>query len=148
MDLIYRQANPDDYKQIIELIREFAEYEQRPDRMVNSEKRMREEKDFFNAIVVETRDRSMVAYLSYFICYYTWIGKSFYIDDFYVRPEFRGKGIGTTLFNKAVGMAQENRCHKMRWQVSKWNEKAMAFYHNMGALIEDIELDCDLMVDQ
>jgi len=147
MRLTYRKAVPNDFKQIIERISEFAEYEKRPDRMLNSEKRMIQEQDFFHGIVVETSDKEIVAYLAYFICYYTWVGKSFYIDDFYVKPEFRGKGIGKTLFNKAVEMAKENKCHKMRWQVSKWNDKAITFYRKMGAFIEDIELDCDLMLE-
>jgi len=148
MEFIYREANPDDFKQIIKLVTEFAEYERRLDRMLNSEHRMLDEQEFFNGIVVEIPEKKIVAYLAYFICYFTWIGKSFYIDDFYVKPEFRGQGIGKTLFDKAVEIAKESKCHKMRWQVSKWNNKAIEFYKNIGAEIEDIELDCDLILDR
>lgn len=68
------------------------------------------------------------------------------MDDLYIRPEYRSFGFGTFLINKVISFAKENKCNKMRWQVSNWNGKAIEFYKKMGADIDDVEMNCDLIL--
>jgi GNAT superfamily N-acetyltransferase len=147
MDIKIRSAEEADFIQILDLFKEFAVFENHPDRMINSLDRMIREKDFINCLVAETSDKRIVGYATYFFTYYTWIGKCIYMDDLYVKQEFRTKGIGTRLINSVIEFAKSSQCHKLRWQVSKWNKPAIGFYQSMGATIDDIERNCDLILD-
>jgi GNAT superfamily N-acetyltransferase len=69
------------------------------------------------------------------------------MDDLYVRPEYRGKGIGTHLVQKIISLAKASACHKLRWQVSNWNTTAIDFYKSLGASIDPVEQNCDLALD-
>ena len=147
MNISIRKAIETDFEQINILFREFAEFEKLPKKMVNSAERMRAEKDLFNCIVAETPDNEIVGYAVCFFCYFTWTGKSLYMDDLYVKPDYRGCGIGRLLINQVIRYAKETDCHKLRWQVSNWNKPAMDFYRKLGAEISDVEQNCDLMLD-
>lgn len=147
MEITIRDANETDYPQIIDLFKDFATFEKLPEKMVNSVERMMKEKDFFNCFVAVTSDDRIIGYATYFFCYYTWIGKSLYMDDLYVTPEYRANGIGTKLIDRVIGFAKTSQCHKLRWQVSGWNKSAIEFYKNIGAIIDNVELNCDLMLD-
>jgi len=118
-----------------------------PEQMTNSVERMSKEKDFFHCFVAETKDKKIIGYATYFFCYYTWIGKSLYMDDLYVKPEYRANGIGTKLINKVIQFAKDSECNKLRWQVSDWNKPAIDFYTHIGAKIDSNEHNCDLIFD-
>lgn len=105
------------------------------------------EKDQFHCLVAETPKKGIAGYVTYFFCYFTWIGKSMYMDDLYVKPEFRGCGIGTKLIHRIIKYAKDSHCHKIRWQVSGWNEKSIAFYKKLGAAVNNVEHNCDLLLD-
>ncbi len=146
-EISIRSANETDFVQLDALFSEFAAFERRADKMLNSVERMKAEKDFFHCFVAETGDEKIVGYVTYFYAYYTWTGKSLYMDDLYVTPAFRGKGLGTRLIHQVIDLAKQSACHKLRWQVSNWNKPAIAFYKSLGASIDDFELDCDLILD-
>lgn len=143
-----RRAIESDFEQIHTLFIEFAEFEKLPEKMVNTVERMKAEKDFFNCWVVEAPNNQIVGYATCFFCYYTWTGKALYMDDLYVKPEFRGSGIGTQLIHQIIQYAKETACHKLRWQVSDWNIPAIDFYKKLGANIDGTEQNCDLMLDE
>jgi ribosomal protein S18 acetylase RimI-like enzyme len=147
MEVTIRKAEEYDFNQIIDLFKEFAAFETLPDKMVNTVERMKAEKDLFNCYVAETKDKILIGYVTHFFCYYTWIGKSLYMDDLYVKPDFRGKGIGTSLIKKVIEYAKLTNCHKLRWQVSKWNTPAIDFYKSLGAEIDSTEQNCDLLLN-
>jgi GNAT superfamily N-acetyltransferase len=147
MKITIRSSVESDFPQIVELFKEFATFENLPEKMVNSIDRMIREKDFFNCFVAETSDQEIVGYVTWFFCYYTWIGKSLYMDDLYVKPEYRATGIGTRLIKKVIGFAKSSQCHKLRWQVSGWNTPAIDFYKKLGATIDHVEQNCDLILD-
>lgn len=67
-----------------------------------------------------------------------------YMDDLYVKQDFRGLGVGTMLIEKVISYAKETKCNKLRWQVSNWNKPAIDFYKKMGAEIDNVEQNCDL----
>lgn len=147
MDIKIRIAEESDFCQIVELFKEFAIFEKMPEKMVNSVDRLIAEKEFFNCYVAETNDKKIVGYATHFFSYYTWIGKSLNMDDLYVKPGYRGKGLGTLLINKVIEYAKETKCHKLRWQVSSWNKPAIDFYKSLGAEIDNTEQNCDLVLN-
>jgi len=115
--------------------------------MFNELARMQAEKDHFKGFAAVLPDGQIIGYATYTFVYYTWIGKSIYMDDLYVKPEFRGTGLGKQLINSVIDFAKENDCHKVKWQVSHWNVKAKEFYRGLGAEISDNEQSCELKLD-
>jgi len=148
MEITIRNAVELDFPQIVELIRELAIFEKTPQKMTNNVEKMTKEKEFFNSFVAETTDKKIVGYTTYIHCYFTWVGKSLYMDDLYVKPEFRGKGIGTKLLQQVIVYAKSSQCHKIRWQVSSWNTPAMDLYRKLGASIDGVEQNCELILDE
>lgn len=144
MEVKIRVAEEKDFPRIFELIQELAVFEKQTDQLLNSAERMLAEKEYFNCYVAETDDLKIIGYATYIFSYYTWVGKSLYMDDLYVLPEYRGKGIGTLLIRKVIDYARETKCHRLRWQVSSWNAKAIVFYKSLGAVINETEQNCDI----
>jgi GNAT superfamily N-acetyltransferase len=69
----------------------------------------------------------------YFFNYSTWLGKpGLYLEDLFVRPSFRSKGIGKALLARLAQIAIEKNCYGMRWQVLDWNQPAIDFYDSLG----------------
>jgi diamine N-acetyltransferase len=145
MDIIIEKAQKSDFKLIHSLIHEFSDFQNASYRVSVTVDLMMEQQDFFNCYVARDPLREIIGYTSYSIIYYSWVGKSLYLDDLYVRPSFRGKGIGKKLMNKVFEIAKKEKCNRVRWQVSKWNSKAIEFYKKIGARIDDTELNCDLI---
>jgi len=140
-----RPATTDDFANILTLIKEFATFQKTPDRVTNTVKLMKEEQEIFNCLVAEV-DGEIVAFATFFFCYYSWSGKSMYLDDLYVKEDYRGQSIGKDLLLQIIEKAKANNCKKVRWQVSNWNQKAIDFYKDFGADIGDIEINCDLIL--
>ena len=145
MEYLIRPIEPRDYPKIIELFKEFALFEKLPEKMTNSVSQIENDKELFNCFIAETND-TIIGYTTYFYAYYSWIGKSLYLDDLYVTQKHRNKGLGKKLLNIVINIAKENNCKKVRWQVSSWNKNAQNFYKNIGAEIDNIELNCDLIL--
>jgi len=145
MDIHIRKIEEMDYESLILLFREFALFEKLPDKMTNSLEQMLEEKDHLSGFVAVNTQNEIIGYVTYFFAYYTWTGKSLYMDDLYVRPEFRAKNVGTKLINRVIAFAKTENCRKLRWQVSEWNQPAIEFYKSMGADIDSVESNCDLI---
>lgn len=145
MNIHIREIKESDYEALILLFREFALFEKLPDKMTNSLEQMLVEKDHLSGFVAVNEQNVITGYVTYFFAYYTWTGKSLYMDDLYVRPEFRGKNIGTKLINRVIALAKTENCRKLRWQVSEWNQSAIDFYKCLGANIDSVESNCDLV---
>jgi GNAT superfamily N-acetyltransferase len=148
MNFTIRAINTDDYPELISLFTEFAAFEKLPEKMTNSVDKMIAEQEYINGFVAINDFGEIVGYVTYFYAYYTWIGKSLYMDDLYVKAEFRGHGIGTKLINEVIKYAKTTNCHKVRWQVSEWNKPAIDFYKSLGASINSVESNCDLLVSR
>lgn len=146
MDTYIESIDESHYAELIGLIKEFSVFEKQSDKMTNSVTKMLKEKDFIHGFVVKDECNKIAGYVTYFVAYYTWVGKSLYMDDLYVRPGYRGKGLGTALIQKVIASAKEQDCYKVRWQVSKWNQPAIDFYNSLGAVIEGMEDNCDLFL--
>lgn len=146
MNITIREIKADDFTGLIKLFTEFATFEKTPEKMTNTVDRMTVEQEFFNGFVALNDSEEIVGYVTHFFAYYTWIGKSLYMDDLYVKEEFRGHGIGTELINKVIEYAKTTNCQKVKWQVSEWNKPAIEFYKSLGASIDSVESNCDLLL--
>ena len=137
-----REGNEGDFPEIMQMIKELAEFERAPDSVRNSVLQMEKEKDSFRSFVAH-EDGRIVGYAIYYLAYYTWVGKSLYLDDIYVKPQFRSKKVGTMLFRKVFEVARKEGCKRVRWQVLDWNSNAIGFYKKQGASISKEWLNCD-----
>jgi GNAT superfamily N-acetyltransferase len=145
MTVTIRKIDERDFLVLISLFKEFALFEKLPEKMTNSVEQMLREKEYLTGFVAVNDVDEIVGYATYFFGYYTWIGKSLYMDDLYVRPNFRGAGVGTKLINEVITFAKAENCKKLRWQVSEWNQPAIDFYKSLGANVDAVESNCDLV---
>ena len=134
-----------DFQELISLFREFAAFQQSSDKMINSHESMLRDKDHIKGFVARDENNNIAGYVTMFYAYYTWVGKSLYMDDLYVCKKHRGKGIGSALINKVISVAREDKCNRLRWQVSNWNHPAIKFYESLGAKIDSAEMNCDII---
>lgn len=142
MNVHIRKGTSDDYPALLGLIKELAEFEKCPDGVTNSVEKMVAEQHLFDFFVAEVEDK-VVGMAIFFYAYYTWVGKSLYLDDLYVQPDFRGQGIGTKLLIEVFRLAQTEGCGRLRWQVLDWNTEAIDFYKKCGADISSEWYNCD-----
>jgi GNAT superfamily N-acetyltransferase len=145
MTVTIRKIDERDFLVLISLFKEFALFEKLPEKMTNSVEQMLREKEYLTGFVAVNDADEILGYATYFFGYYTWIGKSLYMDDLYVRPDFRGAGVGTKLIKEVIAFAKAENCKKLRWQVSEWNQPAIDFYKSLGANVDAVESNCDLV---
>ena len=143
MEFTIRSAAEEDFPAILSLIKELAEYERAPGKVTNSVEQMKEEKELFRCFVAETVDGDIVGMALYFLAYFTWVGKSLYLEDIYVKEPFRQHRIGSALLRKVFEVARAERCRRVRWQVLNWNEPAIAFYRKCGADLDGEWINCN-----
>ena len=148
MEITIRPANEMDFPEIFSLITEFSVFQGTPEKVSITVDQMQENKELFNCLVAETKDKHIIGFASFFFAYYSWSGKALYLDDLYVKESFRKQAIGKMLFDAVLVYAKNNNCNKMRWLVSKWNTNAIGFYKSIGANIDETELTCDLTLNE
>ncbi len=142
-----RKATEADYPAILSLIQELALFEKAPEKVTNTVEQMRQEKDLFGCFVAEEEHGEILGMALYFFAYYTWVGKSLYLDDIFVKEPYRKHKIGTALMEKIFEVAREEHCKRVRWQVLNWNQPAIAMYQKAGAEIDDEWLNCSFDAD-
>jgi GNAT superfamily N-acetyltransferase len=135
--LSLRAAGPDDVPVIRRFIRELAAYEREPDAAVVTEDDLRRdgfgERPYFYTVLA-CWNQEPVGFALYFFNYSTWQGRAgLYIEDLFVQPAHRRRGIGHALLRHLAQVARERRCGRMVWQVLDWNEPALRFYESLGA---------------
>lgn len=135
--LTLRPAGPADVPLIRSLIRELAEYEREPEAAVATEADLL--RDGFGPApryfcLLALWDGAPAGFAFYFHNYSTWQGRwGLYLEDLFVRPAFRGRGIGKALFVALARLAVAQGCGRFQWQVLDWNESAIGFYEKLGA---------------
>lgn len=140
-----KNIEENDFEELVALFLEFATFQNQPEKMKNSVEKMISEKDFFHGFTARDEDDRIIGYATFFFAYYTWVGKSLYMDDLYIKEQYRGKGIGTLLINTVIKHAEKEKCDRLRWQVSEWNKPAISFYKSLGAKIDETEKNCDII---
>jgi GNAT superfamily N-acetyltransferase len=150
--LSIRSATCDDVPVLKTMIEEFARFERLPAN-VSEENLARDgfgENPKFRVLIAEWKGR-IAGYAFFFEFYSTFESRhGLYLEDIYVRPEFRGKSIGKEFFSRLTKLAQEENCYAMRWQVLDWNQPAIEFYEKFGATFLDtwktVQLDAEQFV--
>lgn len=132
-----RPATREDVTLILEFIRLLAEYEREPQAAVATAADLL--RDGFDTaqpkfrVVIADWDGKPAGFAFFFFNYSTWMGKpGLYLEDLFVKPEFRGKGIGKALMQHLAQIAVDENCYGMRWQVLDWNTPAIEFYESFG----------------
>jgi GNAT superfamily N-acetyltransferase len=132
-----RNATRGDVPLLLELIRELAEYEQLAGEAVASADDLREAlfgPDRVAYAVIATSGDEVAGFALYFFNFSTFVGRpGLYLEDLFVRPAFRQRGIGRGLLAHLARIAVDRRCGRMEWSVLDWNEMALAVYRAIGA---------------
>jgi GNAT superfamily N-acetyltransferase len=137
--LSIRPATAKDAGLIVQFVRDLAEYERDPKAAVATEQDFI--RDGFGAdpkfkVVFAEWNGEPAGFALFFYNYSTWQGRpGLYLEDLFVKPEFRGKGIGKALLLHLAKIAVENNCGRYQWQVLDWNTPALEFYKSLGAEI-------------
>jgi GNAT superfamily N-acetyltransferase len=137
MSTVIRRASAEDAGQILEFIRALAAFERAPDAVEATEEGLIRDgfgpHPFFKCLIADY-DGQPAGFALYFFNYSTWVGRpGIYLEDLFVLPEFRRKGIGRALLKQVAAIAVENGCQRLQWEVLDWNTPAIDFYRELGA---------------
>ena len=132
-----RDAMPDDVPDVLRLVRGLAEYERLLDRFTATEADLHRllfgPRGFVRAALAEADGRAIGMVLWYHTAG-TFTGKlGVYVEDVFVEPDYRGKGIGLALFRHVAQAALAEDCTSIEWRVLTWNQPSIDFYHKLGA---------------
>ena len=137
METTIRKATPADVGQILAFIRALAAFERAPEQVTATEEDLL--RDGFGPLpiywcLIAEQDGRPAGFAFYFYNYSTWKGRpGIYLEDIFVYPEFRGRGIGKALLKEVAADALGRGCRRMQWEVLDWNTPAIDFYRAMGA---------------
>jgi|SRR5215469_9123942 GNAT superfamily N-acetyltransferase len=131
-------ATESDLRVILDFIQELAQYEKLANEVTATEARLRETlfgaKPAAEVLLAHWQDEC-AGFAVFFTNYSTFLAQpGLYLEDLYVRPHLRGKGIGLALLRELAGIATERRCGRLEWAVLDWNQPAIGFYKKLGAV--------------
>lgn len=132
-----RVAEESDIPEILQMIKELAEYEKLLHKVKTTEQHLKEVAfgaNKFVEILIAEYENKICGQTIFFKNFSTFVGRpGYYIEDLYVKPEYRGKGIGKVLLDAVTKKAKENDFGRVEWVVLDWNVSAIEFYKNRGA---------------
>jgi GNAT superfamily N-acetyltransferase len=134
-------AQEADVPVILRMINALAEYEQLTHEVTATEDDLRQ--SLFGPrpageVVLAYAGQAPVGFALFFHNFSTFVGRQgLYLEDLFVVPEWRGKGVGKRLLAHVAAIAESRNCGRMEWAVLDWNESAIAFYRRMGAHVLD-----------
>lgn len=137
MTTTIRDAEPGDIPTIMHFVRELAAYERASDKVVATEALLTDalfgDQPAAYAVIADV-DGAPAGMALYFFNFSTWTGwRGLYLEDLYVTPEARGRGVGGALLQHLAGIAVDRGCTRFEWAVLDWNENAIRFYLSKGA---------------
>jgi GNAT superfamily N-acetyltransferase len=140
MQTVIRAATATDVPLILTFVRALAEYERAPHAVVATEEDLLRDgfgpNPYYSCLIAEHGGQP-AGFAFYFFDYSTWIGRpGIYLEDIFVLPESRGRGIGKALLQRVAAIAMEKGCARLKWAVLDWNTPAIDFYEAMGAEIQ------------
>ena len=130
-------ATPDDVPAILAMIRELAEYEKLLDRVTATEEML--DRSLFGPrpyaeVLMGRLDGNTVGYALFFHSFSTFLARpGIYLEDVYVRPAARGRGVGKALLRAVARVARDRDCGRIEWSVLDWNKPSIDFYLSLGA---------------
>jgi GNAT superfamily N-acetyltransferase len=138
--MVIRHGKKDDLPQVLDLIKELAEYERALHEVTNTVARLEADgfgpQPLYGLFVADSRPRIVGLSLFYWR-YSTWKGKRLYLEDIVVTQTERGKGIGKKLFERTLQHALQENCTGMMWQALHWNEPALRFYRQYNCRFDN-----------
>jgi GNAT superfamily N-acetyltransferase len=138
MDIRITEATAADVPLILELIRGLADYERLSDQVTATEDKLRD--TLFGPrpgadVLLAYAGDVCAGFALFFPNYSTFLAKpGIFLEDLYVKPEWRGKGIGKALLCRVAQIARERGCGRFEWEVLDWNEPSIGFYKSLGAV--------------
>ncbi len=135
---VIRSAVPSDVGGLVGLIRDLAEYERAPHEVAIDETMLTDAlfapaPTVFASVVDEAGE--LLGMAIWYLTFSTWTGTNgIHLEDLYVRPEARGRGLGRQLLEWLAAIADANGYARIEWSVLTWNEPALGFYRSLGAV--------------
>ena len=131
-----RKAKREDIKLIYGFIKELAKYEKMSDEVIATEETLSYwlfEKKIGETLFIMV-DGKEVGFALYFFNFSTFVGRAgLYLEDLFIRKEYRGRGYGTRVFKELAKIALINNCKRFEWCCLNWNSPSIAFYKSLGA---------------
>jgi GNAT superfamily N-acetyltransferase len=151
-ELLLRFATPDDASGIFRLVSELANYEKLGHEVISSAddfRRVLEDPKSKVEVLLAFWSGEMVAFALFFENFSTFLGKpGLYLEDLFVQPEFRAKGVGTALMTRLIEISTERKYGRVEWTVLDWNETAIQFYtEKIGAKLMSSWRICRLVIE-
>lgn len=135
-ELAFRSATREDVPLILQFIRELADYEKMLHEVVADEAPLeewifdRQKAEVLFALV----DGNEIGFALFFHNFSTFLGRAgIYLEDLYVKPEYRGKGYGKAILKRLASIAVERKCGRLEWWCLDWNQPSIDFYRSLGA---------------
>ena len=143
--MIVRPATPDDVPQLHDMILELAEYERARDQVTATEEDLMKVlfgsgPSFSPSVFAHVIDGEgeLAGMAIWFLNYSTWEGRhGIYLEDLYVRPHYRSRGMGSALMRELAEICIESDYSRFQWWVLDWNSPAIEVYRSMGAVAMD-----------
>lgn len=137
--LSLRLATANDVPQILQFIQALAEYEKLSDQVVATEAKLTAtlfgDQPFAEVVIADYQGQA-AGFALFFHNYSTFLAKpGMYLEDLFVDPDLRGKGIGKALITFLAKLAVERDCGRLEWSVLDWNQPAIDFYQSLGAVM-------------
>ena len=140
-----RMGIQEDLEAVFGLVKELAIYEDGLSQVQTNPQQMKEDgfgdRPVFGFLVALV-DEKIVGSAIYYYRYSTWKGKRLWLEDLIVSEEFRGKSVGTKLFEAMIDLGKKENCTGMMWQVLDWNEPAINFYNKFNASFDEEWINC------
>ncbi len=139
--LTIRSAGPGDAAMVLQFVRELAEYERLADEVSATEEAIK--RTLFGPspaaeVLIAEWDGKPAAFALFFSTYSTFLAKpGIWLEDLFVKPSFRGRGIGRKVLSHLAFLALERGGGRLEWAVLDWNEPAIGFYRRLGAEGQD-----------
>ena len=135
-NLTFRNAERRDTALILRFIKELADYEKMLDEVVADEVTL--EEWLFDKqkaeVIFAVVDGTEIGFALYFHNFSTFLGRAgIYLEDLYIRPEYRGMGYGKAILKKLASIAVERGCGRLEWWCLDWNKPSIDFYLSLGA---------------
>lgn len=135
-DVALREATPDDVPALLGLVRDLAVYEKAPNAVEMTEALLSAalfgETPLARAVLAEAQGKSL-GFAIWFTSFSTWTGRAgLYLEDLFVAPHARGRGVGRALLRHLAREAIRLGCARLEWSVLDWNAPAITFYQSLG----------------
>jgi GNAT superfamily N-acetyltransferase len=132
-----RQAQESDVPVILQFIGDLAEYEKLTHLVTATEELLRATlfgSARFAEVLIAEEDGTPAGFALFFYNYSTFLAQpGLYLEDLFVKPEYRGRGYGKALLARLAQIARNRNCFRVDWVVLDWNEPSIAFYKSLGA---------------